>query len=69
MDTISVIMTVVKVQTMADGGLRVTLDMSENDIMQMAQFAECKRHGATLQAEFVPMLAKTVNVEENGYGL
>ncbi len=39
---------VIRVQTMADGAIRVVLDLSEDSIMQMAQLAECKRWGAVL---------------------
>jgi len=56
MDKIIVAMTVEKVQTMVDGALRVTLDMSETSVMQMAQFVECKRMGVVLKAEFTPDL-------------
>lgn len=49
-------MTVARVATLSDGGIRVTLDMSENAVMQMAQFVECKRFGAVLKAEFEPMV-------------
>lgn len=59
MDKIIALMTVEKVQTMVDGALRVTLDMSEDAIMQMAQFVECKRVGAVLKAEFEPMVEET----------
>ena len=45
---------VIRVQTMADGALRVVLDMSEDCIMQMAQLAECKRWGAVLNITAVP---------------
>jgi hypothetical protein len=39
---------VYKVQTLVDGGVRVTLDLPETAIMQMAQLAECQRMGVTL---------------------
>jgi len=45
---------VIRVQTMADGAIRVIMDMSEDSIMQMAQLAECKRWGAVLNVEAVP---------------
>jgi len=35
--------TVAQVRTLADGGIRVTLDLPENAIMQAAQLMECKR--------------------------
>ena len=40
--------TVYKVQTLADGGVRVYLDLPETAIMQMAQLAECQRFGVVL---------------------
>ena len=42
---------VIRVQTMADGALRVVLDMSEDNVMQAAQLMECKRWGAVLNVE------------------
>jgi hypothetical protein len=39
---------VYKVQTLVDSGVRVTLDLPETAIMQMAQLAECQRQGVTL---------------------
>ena len=40
-----------KVQTLADGGIRVTLDLPETEIAQMAMLAECKRMGMYLVFE------------------
>jgi hypothetical protein len=42
---------VYKLQTLVDGGIRVTLDLSENSIPQMAMLAECKRSGIVLKLE------------------
>jgi len=42
------------VQTMADGAIRLVLDLSEDSIMQMAQLAECKRWGAVLNVVAKP---------------
>lgn len=39
---------VYKVSTLADNGIRLTLDLPETAIMQMAQLAECQRAGAVL---------------------
>lgn len=39
---------VYKVQTLADGGIRLTLDMPETAIPQMAMLAETKRDGIPL---------------------
>ena len=40
---------VYKVQTLSDGGIRLTLDMSETSIPQMAMLAETKREGIPLE--------------------
>ena len=40
---------VYKVQTLADGGIRLTLDMPETSIPQMAMLAETKREGVPLE--------------------
>lgn len=40
--------TVYKVQTLIDGGVRVTLDLPEDAIPQMAMLAETKREGIPL---------------------
>lgn len=40
--------TVYKVQTLVDEGVRVTLDLPEDCIPQMAMLAECKREGLPL---------------------
>ena len=37
-----------KVQTLADGGIRVTLDLPESAIQQAAMLMECKREGIAL---------------------
>ena len=42
---------VYKVQTLADGGIRLTLDMPETAIPQMAMLAETKRKGVPLVFE------------------
>ena len=40
---------VAKVQTLADGGLRVTLDLPEQAVMQAAQLMEVKRVGMVIE--------------------
>lgn len=40
-----------KVQTLADGGLRVTLDLPETAIVQAAELMTCKREAVVLQVE------------------
>ena len=53
-ETIAFHATVYKVQTLADGGVRVYLDLPETAIMQMAQLAECQRFGVVLDVEATP---------------
>ena len=55
---------VIRVQTMADGAIRVVLDMAEDNIMQMAQLAECKRWGAVLSVVCEPMVRDDGNTEK-----
>jgi hypothetical protein len=45
---------VAKVQTLADGGIRVILDLPEQAIMQAAQLMECKRVGVVLDMAAKP---------------
>jgi hypothetical protein len=55
-----------KVYTLVDGGIRVTLDLPENAIMQVAQMLECKRAGAALNV--VMVVANGVRGPEAEYG-
>lgn len=41
--------TVYKVQTLVDGGLRVTLDLPESAIAEVAALMECKRQETSLR--------------------
>lgn len=69
MNEIRFVATVNKVQTLADGGIRVSFDLSEADTLQMAQLAECKRFGAVLDV-VVKAAAKDDEPEEGSkYGL
>jgi hypothetical protein len=49
---------VARVQTLADGGLRVTLDLPENTIVQAAALMECKRLGITGNVTWEPRQSK-----------
>jgi len=49
--SITFIAEVVKVQTMADGSVRVVFGLSENSIPQMAMLAECQKDGIPLRVE------------------
>ena len=42
---------VYKVQTLVDGGIRVTLDLPETAIIQMAALAECQVNGVALEIQ------------------
>lgn len=53
MEPIKVVAVVAKVQTLADGGIRVTLDLPESAIMQAAELMVCKREGVVLEIECV----------------
>jgi hypothetical protein len=46
---------IIKVQTLADGGLRVTLDLPETVILEAAKLMECKRQGVAGQVTFEPL--------------
>lgn len=43
-----------KAQTLADGGIRITLDLPETAGLAMMQLVECKRVGAYLSIEATP---------------
>ena len=55
---------VAKLQTLADGGIRVTLDLPEDAVEQMAQLANVKRGGAVLEIAAVPVYM--ASAEDNG---
>jgi len=46
--------TVAQVRTMADGGLRVVLDLPESAIAEVAQLMECKRQSVVLDMTAKP---------------
>ncbi|MFA5376939.1 MAG: hypothetical protein WC455_14410 [Dehalococcoidia bacterium] len=52
---------VYKVQTLADGGLRITLDLPETAIPQAAMLMECKREEIPLR--FEAGVAETADIE------
>ena len=54
-DPITFQATVAKVQTLADGGLRVTLDLPESAIMAAAELMACKREEAVLKVVCEPV--------------
>ena len=42
---------VAKAQTLADGGIRISLDLPESAVPQMAMLIEAKREGVPLEFE------------------
>jgi len=46
---------VVKVQTLCDGGIRVTLDLPESAIAQMAELAKCQQDGVLVKIRIQAM--------------
>lgn len=44
---------VYKVQTLVDGGLRLTLDLPETAIDAVSKLMECRRHGGLLEVAAV----------------
>ena len=51
---------VYKVQTLTDGGVRISLDLPETAIPQMAMLAECQRAGIYLDVtctEYSPLVS------------
>ena len=59
-DAITFVAAVYKVQTLVDGSVRITLDLPETAIPQMAMLAECQRKGLALKFE-----AREYEPEEN----
>jgi len=55
---------VARVQTLADNGIRVTLDLGENEVVAAAQLMELKRIGAVLKVTVEPGKR-----DGEGYGL
>ena len=45
---------VAKVQTLADGGIRVWVDLGEHETLAAAQLMACQAHGVYLKAELKP---------------
>jgi len=55
---------IVKVQTLSDGGLRVTLDLPETAILAAAHLMECKRQGIPGDVSFEPNPAAANNDQD-----
>lgn len=43
------------IKTMVDGGMNVTLSLSDKDIKQVSQLLECKKSNALLEVAAVPI--------------
>ena len=54
-DTLTFPAAVYKVQTLSDGGIRVTLDMPETEIIALAWLAQCQVNGVVLSLHCTPM--------------
>lgn len=50
----SFIAEIVKIQTLADQGLRVTLDLPEDEIAAAAKLMTCKREGVAIKVTVEP---------------
>ena len=55
-----------KVQTMADGGIRVYLDLPESAIVQAAELMAYKREGVVLDVECRPKQDDGQEPDDNG---
>ena len=55
---------VYKVQTLADHGIRISLDLPETATMQMAMFAECQRMGVLLSVKCTPVVQDASKPDE-----
>ena len=56
---------VARVQTMADGGLRVYLDLPEDAIVPAAEMMAYKRHGTVVDVEMTPRDDERPSNDEN----
>jgi len=56
---------VAKVQTLADGGIRFTLDTDEGQVVAAAQLMELKRLGVVVTVTMEPQKAKRDEVRED----
>jgi len=52
--SIEFVATVYKVQTLVDNGIRVTLDLSEDEMLAAVELMNCHRVGAVLKVEAKP---------------
>ena len=64
MSILRFVATVAQVKTMADGGLRLSLDLSEKEIDAATSMMQAKQMGAILECAIVPVLQE--RTEGNG---
>lgn len=58
------------IKTLVDGGMNVTLSLSDKDIKQISQLLECKKRGALLEVAAVPFVQelKDAKKTEDNHG-
>lgn len=61
METVEIQCTVASVKTLADGGIRISIDIGENNIEPAAKLMACKQAGVVLQANLTPIEVKEIN--------
>lgn len=57
-----------QIKTLIDGGVNVTLALSEKELKQVSQLLECKQRGAMLEIAAVPVIVKEFNAEKANDG-
>lgn len=55
---------IIKIQTMVDGAIRLTLDLPVGEIETASKLIEAKQRGAVLECAVIPVLQ--IQTEENG---
>lgn len=53
-----------QIKTLVDGGMNVTLALSEKDIDPISKLLECKQRGAILEVAIVPREQKIENAKK-----
>lgn len=53
-----------QIKTLIDGGMNVTLSLSDKEIKQISQLLECKKNGAILEVAIVPVKQKIEEVKK-----
>ena len=56
------------IKTMVDGGMNVTLSLSDRDIKQVSQLLECKKSNALLEVAAIPIKPEAKLKEKNVTG-